>query len=867
MPLRALETLSFPMYASYKEALEAEAESKSPSITSLATLSFIYNSGYRVLEDHLKADKYLRLAALAATEEADKNFTIRGIFLSIYYTRNWNLFNPLDVELEISWVMDTLSRRLFPDIAVSAGEGSHFARLIKDAISVLNDESQRRTLTLWFSAYEIHDTRKSVPRFELRNRLDPQYRLGHQQPQWLKILLQDEPFAFEILLDLESLPSDLQLSHEPGRTNMIRFCAENMLPRILKHLIAEHSFNVEGKLDSGWTILQEAVEQGNNDRVFMLLDCGANAKSMVDKDFVKHITGDGSASAIQLWTAFKQISDDLVGSNNSNFLLSPHLRDPFFLFDEFDMSAQGYESSGKAVSPIYFSILENSWLTFAALLQFGINTNVPCMAFFNPLQTAVLLVRPLFVATLLETQPTLYKLHGLHSSSMLHLASLGQHCFEDERKWVYGREDEIKGAGANPQNDELNHKRIILELLLRQPNCELDSRDTSSFTPFLLAMLHGSLLAAAVLLHAGADPTLRTSEGFSAAHLATLSGDSSTVHYVASNWLGTLESRALAGEKPLHISARLGDYNVLETLLKYNPDLEALDMFGRTALQISLDASKINNHIVVIRAIYRTLGQETLQRLLNAHDHLGRSCYHSICKLRESPALKVHYPFIFSSYKPISGTGEGDWTPLHFAAVNAPHLIDYLAVKIDINTQSSHGFAPLHLAYMSGNQASIHALMQNGAAENIKDDLGRLPVDLLIEPQTASWDSEDITAAMDNGILKQMAEMCRTVFENTRKKHTNTSLDEEDPFQKMYMRDYIPEPFLYKPRCKNSPSAKAVPETGKCLFCGNLFPLDDSGNLLPCQWDMNSKRAISGMRSSIRRKIAAWVIDFWEIGA
>ena len=68
----------------------------------------------------------------------------------------------------------------------------------------------------------------------------------------------------------------------------------------------------------------------------MLLDCGANAKSMIDKK-LRHITGDGSASVIHLRTSegsLKRLGNDLVWSNNRNFLHFPHLRESFGVFDD-----------------------------------------------------------------------------------------------------------------------------------------------------------------------------------------------------------------------------------------------------------------------------------------------------------------------------------------------------------------------------------------------------------------------------------------------------------------------------------------------------------------------------------------------------
>ena len=840
------------MFVSYKKALEAEAESIAPSVTSLAFLGFLYNSGYQVLEDPVKADKYLRQAANAATDEVDKDFIIRGIFLSLYYTRDWNLSNPLDIDVEISWTIDILSQKLIPDDAFPADQGRNLAGRIKDAISVLNPEAKLRTLSLWYSAYEIHHSRKGVPRFEVRNRPATQDYPVHQQPQWLKVLLQDEPFAFEFLLGAEGLPSDLQLLHEQGRMNLVRFCAENMLPRILKNLIAEHSFDIDAKLDSGWTILQEALEQGNNDRVFMLLDCGADAKSMVEKDFVKHIAGDGDSSAIDLWTSLKRLGDNLVWSSNSNFLFFPHLRESFNLFNDFDMSAQVYESYGRAASPIYFSILENSWLTFIALLRFGINPKAPCMAHLNAFQTAIVHVRPLFVATLLEIEPSLCDLRGPHAASVLHLACLGKHCFKDERKWVYGREDEIKALGANPQNDELDHQRITLKLLLRQSDHDVDRRDAYGFTPFLLAILQSNILAADVLLQAGADPNLRTFKGCSAAHLAMLSEDPATIDFVATKWPDLLGCRSLAGERPLHVSARLGYYGALEALLKHKPDLEAFDMYGHTALQTAINASMINNFISLARAIYQNAGQGTLQRLLNARDHLRRSCYHSICKLSETLALENLYPLLFSLYNP--SPDDAYWTPLHFAAVNAPHLIHYVIEKINVNAKGSHGLTPMHMAYITANIDSIGLLAQNGGDETIKDELGRLPQDLLTMNQTRGWDADDILAAMDDGMLKQMSEMRKGVLKNKQKEGIKPHPDDEDSFRKMYLRDYASESFFHNAPSEKTMLAKVGLEMNGCLFCGKAFPLDGSGNAMSCRWDLKAKRHLPGARSGILRR-------------
>ena len=97
----------------------------------------------------------------------------------------------------------------------------------------------------------------------------------------------------------------------------------------------------------------------------------------------------------------------------------------------------------------------------------------------------------------------------------------------------------------------------------------------------------------------------------------------------------------------------------------------------------------------------------------------------------------------------------------------------------------------------------------------------------------------------------------RSVFKNILRKAVETPVDENDPFRKSYLRDHTPEPLLYEVSSGKPSAGEAVTETEteNCLFCNQLFLLDNNGNSLPCRWDTKAKQIASSVtRGIIRRR-------------
>jgi hypothetical protein len=135
----------------------------------------------------------------------------------------------------------------------------------------------------------------------------------------------------------------------------------------LQHLIANHGLNINERLDTGLTILQEVLEQGRTHHAISLLACGADLSVLGEKKFIQMICRDGHFQAIDFWSGLKEIYHSLRLSSSSDWMLLDHYNSIFKLFttnDNMDFNTQIYQTRGPTpspASPIHFSIVDNCW--------------------------------------------------------------------------------------------------------------------------------------------------------------------------------------------------------------------------------------------------------------------------------------------------------------------------------------------------------------------------------------------------------------------------------------------------------------------------------------------------------------------------
>jgi hypothetical protein len=386
---------------------------------------------------------------------------------------------------------------------------------------------------------------------------------------WVNTLLRDDPDSFEVLQESGALPEELRLANEDmdavlfavagirqlsqqdmqtamvqgmlkrseAEKNLLRRCADYGLVKLLRHLTQKHNIDINRKLGDGRNAVQEVPEQGRVHRAIYLLSCGADVKAVAEKGFVRHICADGHAKAIDFWAQLHQVQEQPIESGNLNLALVEPYRSIYDLFhggheDCLDLESQRYESyqDNKApivkVSPLYFSISDNTWSTFLALLRYVVAPAKPVTGSLDALQSAVVMNRPLFVATLLGPEYRSrfnYEQNDGGGCSLFHFAALGETYFKADKKWVYGHADDLKEAPGCSTTDAENHARIVLELLHRNLHLELNQRDSWGLTPFLLAVAEANLTAAAWFKTHNADIQATAADGATALHLAIAS--------------------------------------------------------------------------------------------------------------------------------------------------------------------------------------------------------------------------------------------------------------------------------------------------------------------------------------------------------
>lgn len=835
-PNRKLQLLSPKMHEELRNALHDDADGSNPSLTATLMLWTMYKLGYGVPGDAVQSDKYMR-NILRLTENSTIARGIRSQYIQSYFRSKNNEPTTLDPQEALTWAIQSLSDEITTVASVSPPciSSELFELRIAKALANLHEKAKLRFLRLCSSAYIYHSARKQA------NRTDPLLRhpeaedsedLPDFRGPWAGVLLSGDPDGFERLAETGALPPELRLwnnsmdsilwllagyniregdaargftqglqQRQTAARNLIRICADYGLVRLLKHLADKHRVDINQKLDTGYNTLQETLEQGRINKAVSLLAVGADLNSVAHEDFVRHVCGDGHWAAIDFWTRLKKIQESLVDSGSSNFLFIPHYRDIFRLFrdDNMDMTAQRFERDVEpkcAVNTLYFSIVENCWHAFLALLQYGVDCSAPCMGSLNALETSIIMNRPLLVATLVgpEYASRLAKKDNGHYS-LFHLAVLGNKRFKAEKPWVYGDPEDYKSDREASLADAGNHQQIILELILENKSPPIDGRDRFGLTPFLVAVLEDNMVALKWLERNGANGSEVAPDGCTALHLAVAAQNERMVDHILSGYPDLLEKKDLTGQTPLHFAASQSSHDIVQRLCQANPDFLAVDMHGRTALHISLDLGQLNAFVVLVSQIWARCDRTTLRALLNAHDTFGRSCYHLIAKLgleavqhiRDNVAINV-----FHLYWHPAQTQPNTWSAAHFAVVGCPDLLAIYTTKAKVSAPGYMGLSCLHLAYLKGDLVTVQLLNHWGADREMRDELGRKPRDLL-PPDAEQFQAKKLK------LLNAMSAPARLAMEEEMEARLGVSIVERRAManagmaEEVGLREYLPE--------------------------------------------------------------------------
>lgn len=750
----------------------------------------IHQRGYGVPQDSSKAHNYM-LKLLQHSENTSFADHVGSGYLMSYFNDGYFQTDPLDSEKEMRYALQLFGRHV---------DSLAFKTRLQKALACLDSKSVTRFFRLCTSAYETHQAIKESNRNDtILRHPEEGDALAELRGSWVNVLLTDSVPAFERLQELGAMPPELHVWNDNmdamlmlmmGRmgiedvrdkvtTGLVErhaalkklasICAEHGLTKILAHLIEKHKFDINTPLDSGRNALQEVLEQGRVHRAIALLECGADLSLAGTKDFVRHICGDGHHGAIDFWRQLRQVDEAVMDAQILELAIRPHYSSISKLFGpdgNMDLNVNSYEMHGEpalAASPIYFSLVENCYLSFLALLKYGVDPSRPCMGSLNALQAAVVLIRPLFVAVLLEEAWfNQCKVVGERNSSLYHLASLGDNCFSD-KMWVYGDANEIKDDPSAATQDQANHQRLILELLHQNTQIDIEHRDEFGLTPFLHAVLQANLTCVQWFDAKSVDKTARAADGCTALHLAIASGSLDMVETILKMLPDLLEVADNAGRRPLHYACCQDQPEMLQLLLKQQPDISVLDANQWNVLHVSLDCGKTDNFLALVKFILDNFNSTKLQRMLNAKDELGRTCFDILPFLGRPDWQRVQeqHDFQFWRYMDMDAIlspqaqshasarhPSAPWPTVHLAILGLSEFPPAYINPALLNTRGPYGLTPLHLAALIQHDILTRALQRQGADPSLPAHNGQTVADFYNVDPAAAPSSESLLTAM-----------------------------------------------------------------------------------------------------------------------
>jgi ankyrin repeat protein len=235
----------------------------------------------------------------------------------------------------------------------------------------------------------------------------------------------------------------------------------------------------------------------------------------------------------------------------------------------------------------------------------------------------------------------------------------------------------VASHGVQPPTRE-KYGPALVELLLSR-GADVNVRDNSQATPFLLACLGLKPKNAEKLLQNGADIDAVTSCGQNAWHLLSRNRSyydwnndwKSLRELLLGNGLGIC-SRDLDERAPLHLACYYGQVDVAATLLEHGAEVDAAHIRGHTPLHLVT----LGNHD------YQSFGM----RPWDQKKHPGK-----VHRLAER---------LLESGANVSALSKDHNTPLHLASLLRLHVMAQILLKhgADVNAKNTGGKSPLQLA-------------------------------------------------------------------------------------------------------------------------------------------------------------------------
>lgn len=303
------------------------------------------------------------------------------------------------------------------------------------------------------------------------------------------------------------------------------------------------------------------------------------------------------------------------------------------------------------------------------------------------------------------------------------------------------------GSGRTPLHWAARNCCInAIDMMLKQPQIEIDSEDRHGFTPYLVAAKSGWVAVMSRLLQAKRiDCHHETHWSENALHFAAALRDNSLTYIL--RHIRDVNARDGSGKTPLHNAVEKNSGPNVSILLRKGADPSIMDDGGFTPLARACQARNLGPMKRLLRDT-----RSRIELVCSPPESFSCRCYED-CFKHPSPVTLVLHDLRYVGKKTIAhirlalqivlaampdlevrdSKGQSVLSKV-VKTIDARMLQDILNAGADINSRDKKGKSILHKAIVAVDEVSLQLLLEAGVDVNSQDCKGNTPMHKLLGP-------------------------------------------------------------------------------------------------------------------------------------
>lgn len=305
------------------------------------------------------------------------------------------------------------------------------------------------------------------------------------------------------------------------------------------------------------------------------------------------------------------------------------------------------------------------------------------------------------------------------SRTPLHCASWGGYSDVIRILLEYGADvDGRDNDQATPLHLAARNGKIDAVLLLLQHGADANRLDGEGMTPIHRASSEGYADVIEALLENGADKDIWDDNHDTPLHLAAFSGKPEAVQLLLKHG-ATIDARNKVVQTPLHVASQIGHLDIIASLLDHAAGVDAQDVNHATPLHVAAGSRQL-------KAARLLLQQGAI---LDASNKDGETPLHVASRNGYVDIMRL----LLKQGAATDAQSNTHVTPLHLAAQTGKLKAVLLVLHFQSTVSGTplrddYHDTPLHVAAYHGKFAVAKALLEHGAAVDVKNKFGRTPL-------------------------------------------------------------------------------------------------------------------------------------------